>query len=107
VTVMFLVEVVATLGCDRRLTDDEITNMIEVAVDDLDGHSLEPSVGTARVGDDVEFTVVVTMPDPMGWEALTQGIAAVRRAFRAVDAGPVGLDSPRDVRSHVTPLQPA
>ena len=106
-TVMYLVEVVATLGCDRHLTDDEITSMIEVVVDELDKQSLEPSVGTARVGDDVEFTVVVTMPDPAGWEALTEGLAAVRRAFRAVDAGPVGLGSPRDVRSHATPLQPA
>jgi hypothetical protein len=107
VTVMFLVEVVATLVCDRRLTDDEITDMIEAVVDELDARSLDPSVGTARVGDDVELTVVVTMPDPVGWEALTQGVAAVRGAFEAADVGAVGLGAPRDVRSHVTPLQPA
>src|SRR5262245_13809444 len=104
---MFLVEVVATVGCDRRLTDDEITDLIESMVDRLDEQALGPSVGTARVGDDVEFTVVVTMLDPVGWEALTQGLAAVRDAFQTADVGPAGVGAPRDLRSHLTPLQPA
>jgi hypothetical protein len=107
VSVMFLVEVIATLACDQRLTDYEITDLIESVVDQLDEQALAPSVGTARVGDDVEIRVVVTMPDPVGWEALTQGLAAVRDAFRAADIGPVGVGTPRDLRSHLTPLQPA
>src|SRR4029453_17790318 len=49
VSVMFLVEVIATLACDRRLTDDEITDLIESVVDQLDDQALEPSVGTARI----------------------------------------------------------
>ena len=107
-SVMFLVEVVATLGCTRRLTDDEITDLIESVVDRLDEQAFEPSVGTARIGTDVEITVVVTIPDPVGWEALTQGLAAVRDAFQAADVGPTGVfGAPRDVRSHLTPLQPA
>ena len=105
-SVMFLVEVIATLACDRRLTDDEITDLIESVVDQLDDQALEPSVGTARIDDDVEITVVVTMPDPIGCEALTQGLAAVRDAFQTADLGPAGVGSPRDLRSHLTPLLP-
>ena len=106
-SVMVLVEVVATLGCDRRLTDDEITDVIERVVDQLDEQALEPSMGTVRVGDDVEITVVVTMPDPAGWEAFTQGLSAVSDAFQAAEVTAIGVGAPRDVRSHMTPLQPA
>jgi hypothetical protein len=102
-----VVEVIATLACDRRLTDDEITGLIESVVDELDEQELAPSVGTARVGDDVEIRVVLTMPDPVGWEALTQGLAAVRDAFQTADVGSAGVGAPRDLRSHLTPLQPA
>ena len=73
VTGMFLVEVVATLGSDRRLTDDEITDMIETVVDELDRLPLEPSVGTVRMGDNVEMTVSVTVDEREEWDALAYG----------------------------------
>jgi hypothetical protein len=107
VTDMFLVEIVAMLGCDRRLNDGEITDMIETVVDDLDRLSLEPSVGTVRVGDDVEITVSVTVDEREEWDALTRGVSALRAAFHAADISTAGLVVPRDLRSHVTPLMPA
>ncbi len=61
---MFVVELVATLGAGRRLTDDEITDLIELVVDDLDRERLQPSVSTVRLGDDVEMTVSVAVDAP-------------------------------------------
>lgn len=98
---------VATLGSDRRLADDEITDMIETVVDDLDLVALDPSVGTVRVGDDVEVTVSMAVDEPDEWNALTRGVSAMRTAFHAAGIGTAGLVVPRDLRSHVTPVQAA
>jgi hypothetical protein len=107
VTEMFLIEVVATLGSDHRLTDDEITNMIETVVDELDRLPLEPSVGTVRVGDNIEMTVSVTVDEPEEWDALAYGVSAMKSAFHAAGITTAGLVAPQDLRSHVTPLLPA
>ena len=104
---MFLVEIEVVLGTGRRLGDEEITALIEAVVDDLDRLPLEPSVGTCRVGDDVRFTVGVTVDQEEEFEALTAGVAAVKAAFHAAGVGTAGLVVPRDLRSRVVPLQPA
>jgi hypothetical protein len=104
---MFLVEIEVVVGMGRRLGDDEITDLIEAVVDDLDRQPLEPSVGTARVGDDVRFTVGATLDRDEAFEALSDGVAAVRAAFHAAGIGTAALGVPRDLRSRVEPLQPA
>lgn len=104
---MFVVEMVATLGAGRRLSDDEITDLIEAVVDDLDRLSLEPSVGTSRQGDDVDVTVAVTVSEAQELEALTLGVSAIKAAFHAAGIGTAGMIAPRDLRSRVLPLQSA
>ena len=102
---MFLVEIEVVLGMGRRLDDEEITDLIEAVVDDLD--SVEPSVGTTRLGDDVRFTVGVTVDHAEEFEALAAGVSAVKAAFHAAGIGTSGLGVPRNLRSRVEPLQPA
>jgi hypothetical protein len=104
---MFLVEIEVVLGMGRRLDDEEITDLIEAVVDDLDQLSVEPSVGTARLGDDVRFTVGVTVDQAEEFEALAAGVSAVKAAFHAAGIGTSGLGVPRNLRSRVEPLQPA
>jgi hypothetical protein len=107
VQTMFVVEMVATLGVGRRLSDDEITNLIEAVVDDLDHSSLEPSVGTSRQGDDVDVSVTVTVGEAEELEALTLGVSAIKAAFHSAGIGTAGLTAPRDLRSRVLQLQSA
>jgi hypothetical protein len=104
---MFLVEIEVVLGTGRRLDDEEITDLIEVVVDELDERSMEPSVGTARSGDAVRFTVAVTIDQDEEFDALAAGVAAVKAAFDAAGLGVSELGVPRDLRSRVEPLQPA
>lgn len=104
---VFLVEIVAALTAGRRLTDDEITDVIEAVVDDLDRLPLEPSVGSVRVGDDIEVTVSVTVDEREEFDALARAVAAAKTAFRAAGIGTALHVVPRDVRSHVRPLQAA
>lgn len=104
---MFLVEIEVVLGAGRRLGDEEITDLIEAVVDELDELSMEPSVGTARSGDDVRLTVAVSVDRAEEFEALTVGVTAVRAALQAAGLGGSGLGVPRDLRSRVEPLQPA
>lgn len=104
---MFLVEIDATLGSGRWLTDDEITDLIEVVIDNLDRLPIEPSVGTCRVGDDVSLTVCVTVDEDEEIDALTFGVAVIKAAFHAARIGTAGRVVPRDLRSRVVPLQPA
>lgn len=104
---MFLVEIDATLASDHRLSDDEVTDLIEAVVDDLDRSPVEPSVGTRRIDDDVEFTVGVTVDQKEEFDALTFGVGVVKAAFHAAGIGTEQLIVPRDLRSRVVPLQPA
>lgn len=104
---MFLVDIVATLGSDHRLADDEITDIIEAVVDDLDRLLLDPSVGTVRVGDDVEIAVSVTVDESEEWDALSTALSAAKAAFLAAGIGTEGVVVPRDLRSQVKPRQAA
>jgi hypothetical protein len=104
---MFLVEVEVVLGTGRRLDDEEITDLIEVVVDELDELSMEPSVGTARSGDDVRLRVAVSVDLGEEFDALAAGVTAVRAALHAAGLGGSGLGVTRDLRSRVEPLQPA
>lgn len=106
-TDMFVVEIDVTLGSHRRLTDDEITDMIETIVDDLDRLPIEPSVSTHRVGDDLNLVVSVTVEEDEELDALAFGVAAVKAAFHAAGIGTAGLTVPRDLRSRVLAHQPA
>jgi hypothetical protein len=104
---VFRVEVIVVLGSNRRLDDDEVTGMIEAVIDELDRLPVEPSVATARVGDDVEMTVELSVDQSEEIDALAHGIAAMKGAFRTAGIGIAGTAQPRDLRSHVTPLQAA
>jgi hypothetical protein len=104
---MFLVEIDATLASDHRLTDDEITDLIEGVVDDLDRLPVEPSVGTRRVDDEVVFNVVVTVDEEEEFGALAFGVGVIKAAFHASGIGTAQLIVPRELRSRVIPLQPA
>ncbi|MGI8983215.1 MAG: hypothetical protein ACR2HM_01565 [Acidimicrobiales bacterium] len=104
---MYLVQIVATLAMGHRIADDAITDLIEALVDELDGLDLEPSVGTGRSGDNVTFTVDVTVDQAEEFEALTVGVAAIKAAFRAAGVGTAQLPVVRDLRSRVMPMQPA
>lgn len=103
---MFLVELDATVGSGRRLSDDEITDLIEQIIDDLDGLPVEPSVRTSRVGDDVDFTVGVIIDASEEFEAMSMGAIQMKAAFHAAGIGTAGLEL-RDLVSRVQPLQPA
>lgn len=103
---MFLIEVIALVGTPRRLSDEEITDIIQIVVDDLDVRSLEPSVGSVRIGDDLEITVGVILDETEEFEALVRATRAVKGAFQSAGIGAAGM-VPRDLRSRTTPLQPA
>lgn len=101
---MFLVEIDVRLVSSRRPTEDEITDMIERVVDDLDRLSGEPSVGTHRVGDDVEVTVAVTIDDADEFNALTRAVAAIQSGLQTAGAGTPGLVTAKELRSRVVSL---
>ena len=103
-TGMFSLEVVARLSAGRRLSADEVTDLVEAVVDELDLVGGDPSVGTARVGADIEMTVTVAVDGGDEWDALGRGVDAVRSAFRAAGIGGTGAVAPVDLRSHVRPL---
>lgn len=103
---MFLVEIEAVVGMGRRLSDDEITDLMEAIVDDLDDLNLEPSVGTCRVGDDVRFTVGVVVDGEEEFDALSHGVPAVKAAFHSAGLGTARLLVPRELHSRVV-AQPA
>jgi hypothetical protein len=104
---MFLVEVVALLVGEQRLTDDEITDVIESIIDVLDEVTEEPSIASRRVADDVEITVSAHIDEHDEWDALARGVATMRSAFDAAGIGTARGLTPRDLRSHVVPLLPA
>ncbi len=103
---MFLVEIEAVVGMGRRLSDDDITDLMEAIVDDLDDLTLEPSVGTCRVGDDVKFTVGVVVDREEEFDALSDGVSAVKAAFHSAGIGTARLFVPRELHSRVL-AQPA
>lgn len=103
---MYLVEIVATLAMGRRMTEEELDHVIDALIDDLDELGLEPSIGTRRLGDDVRFTVDVTVDQAHEFDALTAGVAAIKSAFHAADVGTARFPVPKELHSRVLP-QPA
>ena len=107
---MFCVEVDVRLGSTGTpLSDDEITDLIEKVVDELDHLPVEPSVGTARAGDDIDMTIGVVVDDEDQFEALRHGVAIIRTGLHAAGMGTAGLVVPRDelMRSSVRALEAA
>jgi hypothetical protein len=89
---MFVVEIVATLGAARRLSDDEISDLIETMVDDLDRLSLEPSVGTSRQDEGV-LDAAHILPDghPLGEPVVPNGLAMCKLHHAAFDRNILGV----------------
>lgn len=106
-THVFRVETNVTLDGGGRLDDDEVTDLIEVVIDELDRLTIEPSVGTERLGTDLHIAVEVTVDEDEEFDALTLGLAAIKAAFQAAGIGTAGMVVPRDLRSRVLPLQAA
>lgn len=103
VTAMFLVEIDVTLRGPRRLSDDEVTDLVEVIVDHLDPLAVEPSVGTRREGDDLAVSVALTVAEDQELDAMVAGVAAMRSAFVEAGIGATGAAVPSDLRSRVLP----
>lgn len=103
VTGMFLVEIDVTLRGPRRLSDDEVTDLVEAVVDHLDTLAVEPSVGTRREGDDIAVSVALTIAEDQELDAMAAGVAATKSAFVAAGIGSTGAAVPRDLRSRVLP----
>lgn len=95
-TAMFLVEIEVTLSTGRRLTDDEISDLIEAVIDELDPLAVEPSVGTRRSGGDLEMTIGVVVDAADELRAVAKASTLVQRALDEA-----GLSSPRNVRPRV------
>lgn len=102
-TGVFRVEIEVTLRSPRRLTDDEITDVIEAVVDELDQQTVDPSVGTRRLGDDVVVTLALAIDEDEEFDALSLAVTAAKRAFAAAGVGLSGLAEPHDLRSRVLP----
>lgn len=95
------VEIDATLRAGRRLDDDEISDLIVAVVDDLDRFGAGPSVGTRRVGDDVELAIGVTVDEAEELDALASALSIALSAFDAAGIGTAGSAVPSDLRSRV------
>lgn len=108
---MFLVEMDLRLGSSATpLTDDEISDLIEEVVDELDDVPVSPSVGTRRVGEDIEMTIGVVVDDDDQFEALRHGAAIISAGLHSIiGSGPDRHVVPRDagLRSSVRVLQSA
>lgn len=78
---MLTIDARALLDPPRPFTDDELTELIAVVIDDLDTQVLDPSVSTYRsdAGVGVEVSMTIDTDDP--WEAQAVALAAMRDAF--------------------------
>lgn len=101
---MYTVEVSVVLRPGHRLTDDEITDLVEAIVDDLDTTTTDPSVSTVRDGSDVRAILWLTVEsyDPIA--ALAKGSEAMLTAFQAAGVAPQGTIATSDLHSEVRPL---
>ena len=104
---MYTVEASAVLSPGRRLTDEEITDLIEAVIDDLDTATADPSVGTVRDGDDVRVTVSVTVDSSEPFAALARASEAMLAAFHAAGVVVESTIATGDLRSEVRLLQSA
>jgi hypothetical protein len=65
------------LSPGRRLTDDEITDLVEAVVDDLDTTTVDPSVSTVRDGNDLRVVVSVSVGGGDQFAALARASEAM------------------------------
>jgi hypothetical protein len=98
---MFTVEASAVLSPGRLLLDDEITDMIEAVIDDLDTTTADPSVSTARDGEDVRVTVSVTVDGSDPFTALATASEAMVEAFHTAGVVVDGSMAAGGLRSEV------
>lgn len=94
---------------DRPLTDDEITDLIEKIVEDLDLMSVEPSVGTERVGEDVAMTIGVLVFDELfEVKAMAKGAATIATTLEKVLGVPaLNFVSATNAHARARQLEPA
>ena len=104
VSSMYTVEASAVLSPGRLLTDDEITDLVEAVIDDLDTTTTDPSVGTARDGNDVKVTVAVSVNADDQFAALARASEAMLGAFHAAGLVVHGSLAAGGLRSEVKPL---
>jgi hypothetical protein len=102
---MFTVEASAVLSPGRRLTEDEITDLVEAIIDDLDTTTVDPSVGTVRDGCDVRVTVSVSIEASDQFAALARASEAMVGAFHAAGLVVDGSLAAEGLRSEVRRLQ--
>lgn len=76
-----LVELDARLTPHERLSDETITDIIAAVVDALDALAVEPSVGTTRVGEAVDFTVAVIVEAANEMAAVRVAAPLIENAF--------------------------
>jgi hypothetical protein len=81
----------ALLEPPRPFTDDELTELIAVVIDDLDTRVLEPSAGTYRSDSGVRVEVSMTIDTDDPWEAQAKALAALRDAFDAAVPAVAGI----------------
>jgi hypothetical protein len=104
---MYMMEASVVLSPGRYLTDEEITDLIEAAIDDLDTTTVDPSVGTVRDGHDVRVAASVTVDGSDPFAALVRASEAMLAAPQAAGVAVEDTISARDLRSEVRLLQSA
>jgi hypothetical protein len=104
---MFRVEIDVTLVGSQPLTSDDVTDLIELLIDELDTRAVDPSVSTHQLGDSVHVSVALTVDSDEEFDALTTAVADLQAALRVVNVGLSRPAAPRDVQSRVLPLQAA
>lgn len=94
-----LVELNARLTPHERLGDDAITDIIEAVVDGLDDLAVEPSVGTTRAGDAVDFTVSLVVEAANEMAAVRIAAPLIEDAFARAQLESTELFSGLSLRS--------
>jgi hypothetical protein len=88
-------EASAQLVPPRPLTEDEVTDLIAVIIDELDGALTDPSVGTfTDDAGNVRFTVTMDVDAADDYQARARAAAAVRDAFKAAGIVMTAADTP-------------
>jgi hypothetical protein len=81
---VFTSNVIALLTPPRRLSPDEVTDLMAVVVDALDVTTSEPDISAAvEDGGKVRFTVSMSVDASDEYQARARGSAALRDAFTA------------------------
>lgn len=105
---MYKVEASAILSPGRLLSEDEVTDLIDVVIDalDMDANILDPSVSTAIDGDGVRITVSVNVDSQDQFTALATAANAMESAFTSAGVAKIeGMPGASDLRSEVRLLQ--